>query len=195
MISQKMRCRNTILLVTFFLLLPCKLAAFEIHYDLSITNPSSGKGSIQISVSNFNQDILEIGSFTTYEVHEINVSNVNAIGSEGNSLPVTKKPGNQSFLPNNTDIWEIQTLGSNEITINYDFQPKKGPVDWLPDPVYFGYITENYAVFLAEWVFLIPGRNYQFEILSASFHAVLPAEISKGTIGSYNYPARNFRRS
>ena len=165
-----MSCRNTIPLIIFFLLLPCNSPAFDLHYDLSIANPSSGKGNIQIAVSNFHQDIIEIGTFATYEIPKRNVFNVTAFDSEGNSLPLTKKPGNPSFLPNNTDIWEIQTLGFNEITINYEFQPTKGLVDWRTDPIYFGYISEKFAVFLAEWVLLIPGRNYQFESFSVSFH-------------------------
>ncbi|KKK82561.1 hypothetical protein LCGC14_2802150, partial [marine sediment metagenome] len=146
--------------------LPSAVFAVDLHYDLFIDNPDSGEGIVRITVSDLDSDTFQVGEHGFYEGLRANFLSPSAFDSSGNPLPITiiTKKGRWG------KVWKVHSSGYNQISIEYTFKPKKDRCDFCSNPIYYGYISSNFAVFLGEWALALPlPENPHIRRITASF--------------------------
>jgi hypothetical protein len=133
----------------------------DLAYVLTIDNPAIQEATINLNVSNNSASELKMREVCTLEGCWINIVAFHAFDQSGNPLVVSYIPGDSS-----PGVWTIQTGGAAQILIEYSIHPKQGNI-WTP--MYFGYIGTNFAMFPAEYAFLLPDSSLTLHSLTISF--------------------------
>lgn len=141
----------------------------DLNFILTIDEPSNNQATVVITVNNVSTDEFWLAEPMSVEGYAINVLELEAKDIDGNILTVEHFPGTSKFDPfGDPDQWKIHSQGLSELTIEYTITPKI--MEWWEGKPYYGYISDDFAVFLAEYVFLLPPRYISNFSVTVSFN-------------------------
>ncbi len=142
----------------------------DINYALTIEIPSNNQAKVAIVVKNVSVDEFWIQAPHTIEGFAINVLALTASDNDGKLLVVEHFKGTSDVEPvyGWEARWKIHCSGLSEFTIEYSVSPKI--MDWWDKKPYYGYISDDFAVFLAEYVFVIPSPDYSIGSVAVTFN-------------------------
>ncbi len=168
----------------------------DLNYNLTIEVPSNNQAKVTIVVKNVSVDEFWVEEPNSIEGFAINVLALSASDNDGNLLAVEYFKGTSDVDPYGgwQAKWKIHSSGLSEFTIEYSVTPKI--MEWWDKEPYYGYISDDFAVFLAEYVFLVPTRDFTISTVTVTFNipqdwlVLTPWPLQDGTYNPLGLPPR-----
>lgn len=150
------------------LTLACKIQAVQLNYHITINNPSSSRANIELIINGISSNSFQIKDILGPAGFGINVISWNATDIYGNQLSTNFMAGNKNQWEH--DVWEINCSNLDTFRFQYTIQPKiVTPPTNHGNPSYWGYIANDYAVFLGAYLFLMPQDPGLVDSVNVSF--------------------------
>jgi len=157
-----------VLIIALFFILSESVSAIDLDYIVTIDNPNSGQAKVRMEVKNISTEVFKVMEYGSVLGYGINVINLIAGDKEGNPLKVDYLPSNK--IGREPGFWDIYLNGLSQTVIEYTIDTKHTIGYYFEGEPYYSYISEKFAVFLAEYLFLFPYFGASIDSITVRFN-------------------------